>query len=125
MKKILAPIILGAAVGLSAMACQGHTTAANHSVTASQSAMAKADVKALAAKCIPTGATQQLEVASSLKTSSGRTAFMNKCGVPKAHKQAFEASLLSAAESGHLATKAGRTTFFSVTLPKIIEENQG
>lgn len=119
----LAPVILGLAVGAGVMGCNSHT-AASH-VSASQSQVAKSDAKALLAKCLPTGATAQLQVADSLKSKAGRTAFAAKCGVPPQNKKAFEAAVLSAAESGHLTTKAGRTTFFSVTLPKIIEENQG
>lgn len=119
------PVLLGAALAIGASACNGHTAASQHSVTASQSAVARADAKALAAKCIPAGATAQIKLADSLKSKTGRTAFAQTCGVPPAHKQAFEAAVLNAAEAGHLSTKAGRSTFFSVTLPKIVEENQG
>ena len=122
----LAPVVLGAGLAVGVMACQGHTAAIQqHQVTTQQSQMAKADAKALAAKCIPAGATSQIQVADSLKSKSGRTAFADKCGVPPQNKKAFEAAVLSAAEAGHLSTHAGRTAFFSVTLPKIIEENQG
>jgi hypothetical protein len=122
----LAPVLVGAGLACGLMACQGHGAAIQqHQITAQQSQMAKADTKALAAKCIPTGATQQIQVADSLKSKSGRTAFADKCGVPPQNKKQFEAAVLSAAEAGHLTTHAGRTTFFSVTLPKIIEENQG
>jgi hypothetical protein len=119
------PVVLGAALGAGVMGCNSHTAASSHHVSASQSQMAKTDAKALAAKCLPNGATAQLQVADSLKSASGRTAFADKCGVPPQNKKAFEAAVLNAAEAGHLSTHAGRSTFFSVTLPKIIEENQG
>lgn len=93
-------------------------------VNASQSAVAKSDAKALA-KCLPTGATQQIELAHSLTTHSGREALTDKCGIPASKKSSFEAAVLNAAETGHLTSKAGRTTFFSMTLPKIVEANQG
>lgn len=107
-----------------AVATGCHST---HSVkiTPSQSAAAHAAASALRAKCIPASAVKQIELARSLKTAAGRTAFEAACGVPPANKAQFEQDVLTAAEAGHLTTKAGRTTFFSVTLPKIVEENQG
>lgn len=123
LKRAAMPLAISAAIGAGVMGCNSHTSASH--VSASQSQVAKSDAKALLAKCIPTGATQQLQVASSLKSKAGRSVFAGKCGVPPQNKKAFEAAVLTAAESGHLTTKAGRTKFFSVTLPKIIEENQG
>jgi hypothetical protein len=122
----LAPVILGLAVGAGVIACNGTTASiAPHSISASQSAMARANAKALAAKCIPATGIAQIQLADSLKAKAGRTAFAAKCGVPPQNKQAFEAAVLTAAEHGKLSTHAGRTVFFSVTLPRIIEENQG
>lgn len=122
----LAPVVLGAGLAVGVMACNGHTATQQHYVPIPVSSQqAKADAKALAAKCLPNGATAQIQVANSLKSKSGRTAFADKCGVPPQNKKAFEAAVLNAAEAGHLTTHAGRTVFFSTTLPKIIEENQG
>ena len=124
LRNAIAPLVIGVGVAVSVIACQPSHTTAQHHVTASQSAQAKADAKALT-RCLPTGAVQQIQVAHSLTTHSGREALTNKCGIPASKKSSFEASVLSAAETGHLTTKAGRTTFFTVTLPSLIEANQG
>ena len=122
LRSAVAPILIGAAAAVGVAACgPSHST----HVSASQSAVAKADARALAARCIPTGATQQIELAHSLTTDSGRSALAAKCGIAPNRKAAFEESVLSAAEAGHLTTHSGRTVFFTVTLPKLIEENQG
>jgi len=122
LRSAVAPILIGAAAAVGVAACgPSHTT----HVSASQSAAAKADARALSAKCIPTGATQQTELAHSLTTKPGRARLEAKCGIAPNRKAAFEASVLSAAETGHLTTAQGRTEFFGVTLPKLIEENQG
>src|SRR5580693_3990806 len=113
-RQAAAPVLIGAAVAAGAIACQGHPATQQH-ITVQQSQMAKADAKALTAKCIPASATDQLKLASSLKTKAGRTAFEATCGIPPAHKQAFEAQLLNSLEQGHLSTSTGRATFFSVT----------
>ena len=123
LRDAIAPILIGVGVAVSVIACSPtHSTPQVH-VNASQSAVAKSDAKALA-KCLPTGATQQIEVAHSLTTHSGREALAGKCGIPASRKAAFEAQLLAAGENGHLTTHAGRTTFFEVTVPHIIELNQ-
>lgn len=125
MKKILLALVAGIMIAVSVVACSPkHSTTIEQHVTTQQSAQAKSDAKALA-RCLPTGATQQIELAHSLTTHSGREALTTKCGIGPQHKQAFEASVLSAAESGHLTSKSGRTVFFSVTLPKLVEANQG
>jgi hypothetical protein len=123
LRDAVAPILIGVGVAVSVIACS--PTHSTPHPTPGQSAVAKSDAKALAAKCVPTGATQQIELAHSLTTQSGRAALEAKCGVPASHKTAFESQVLAAAESGHLTTHSGRTTFFSVTLPKIVEANQG
>lgn len=123
LRDAIAPLVIGIGVAVSVIACQPSHNTAQH-VTASQSAVAKSDAKALA-KCLPTGAVQQIQLAHSLTTHSGREALTAKCGVPPQKKQAFEAQVLAAAEAGHLTTHAGRTAFFSVTLPHIVEANQG
>lgn len=122
LRAAVAPIILGAAAAAGIVACSPSHSA---HVSASQSAVAKADARALAAKCIPASAVDQIKLAHSLTTSAGRSALEAKCGIAPDRKTAFEDSALSAAESGHLGTSQGRTTFFSVTLPKLIEEDQG
>jgi hypothetical protein len=121
MRNIVVAAVLGAGIALGAAACGPATS---HHVSAAQSAQAKKDAKALA-KCLPSGATQQIQLAHSLGTHSGRAALAAKCGVSPAHKAAFEAEALTAAEHGHLTTKAGRAAYFEVTLPGIIERNQG
>lgn len=127
LRDAIAPILIGVGVAVSVIACSpshSGSTGPNIKVNASQSAVAKSDAKALA-KCLPTGATQQIELAHSLTTHSGREALTSKCGIPTQNKQRFESQVLAAAESGHLTSKAGRTTFFSITLPKIVEADQG
>lgn len=124
LRDAIVPLLLGVGVAVSVIACSPHNAASQHHVSASQSALAKGDAKALA-KCLPTGATQQIELAHSLTTHSGREALTAKCGIPASKKSSFESGVLSAAESGHLTSKAGRTTFFEVTLPSLIEANQG
>jgi hypothetical protein len=122
LRHAVAPLIIGAAVAAGAAACSpSHST----HVSASQSAAAKADAKALTAKCIPQSAGAQIELAHSLATQAGRAKLEATCGIAPSHKAAFEADVLSAAESGRLTSHSGRATFFAVTLPKIVEENQG
>lgn len=126
--KRLVPALAGAGLVIAvATGCHGNPSAAQlkPTINASESAAAHAAARALAVKCIPASSVKQIELAKSLKTTAGRTAFEAQCGVPPAHKAAFEQDVLTAAEAGHLTTKAGRATFFSVTLPKIVEENQG
>jgi hypothetical protein len=113
------PLLVGTLAGGIA-ACGPAQT---HHVTASQSAAAKSDAKALT-KCLPKSALGQIELAKSLTSHSGREALIAKCGIPASKKQATEAQLLDAAEHGSLATKGGRTIFFNSTLPRIIEANQ-
>jgi hypothetical protein len=123
LRDAIAPLLIGVGVAVSVIACSPTHTTPVH-VSASQSAQAKGDAQALA-KCLPTGATQQIELAHSLTTQSGRDALVAKCGVPPQHRAAFEAAVLSAGENGHLTTHNGRAAFFAVTLPHIIEVNQG
>lgn len=122
MKRIIVGLLAGIALIVGIAACTPAKTTVH--VNASESAAAKSNAAALA-KCLPQSPLAQIQMAQSLTTHSGRETLEDKCGIPPAHKQAFEASVLSAAESGHLTTSAGRTAFFSVTLPKIVEENQG
>lgn len=111
----------GIGIAVSAVACSPHSSSStDHHITASQSATAKN-----LAKCLPAGALQQIALAKSLSTHAGRENLINACGIPAKNKDAFEASVLSAAESGHLTTSSGRDTFFNVTLPHLIEVNQG
>ena len=128
MKKTIVGILAGIALVVGIVACGPAKTGSLGpnvpKVNASQSAVARSDAKALA-RCLPTGATQQIELAHSLTTHSGREALTAKCGIPPQNKQRFESQVLAAAESGHLTTHAGRTQFFSVTLAQIIEANQG
>jgi hypothetical protein len=122
LRHAVAPLLIGAAVAAGAVACSpSHST----HVSASQSAAAKADAKALSAKCIPVSTVAQIKLAHSLTTKPGRAKLEATCGIAPNRKSAFEASVLSAAETGHLTTAQGRTEFFGVTLPKLIEENQG
>jgi hypothetical protein len=115
--------LAGVGIAIGAVACgPGHSTSLK--VSASQSAAAKANAKDLT-KCIPSGSLQQIELAKSLSTHSGRETLINMCGIPAKNKTAFEAAVLSAAETGHLTTSSGRSTFFNVTLPQIIEKYQG
>lgn len=124
LRHALAPILIGAGAAVAVVACSPAHSGATH-VSASQSAAAKADAKALMAKCVPASAVSQIKLAHSLTTSSGRAALEAKCGIPASKKSAFESSALSAAENGHLNTAQGRTVFFSVTLPKLVEADQG
>jgi hypothetical protein len=123
LRDAIAPLVIGVGVAVSVIACQPSHTTAQHHVTASQSAVAKSDAKALA-KCLPTGAVQQIQVAHSLTTHTGRAALAAKCGIPPQRRAAFEAQLLAAGENGHLTTHNGRATYFEVTVPHIIELNQ-
>lgn len=95
-----------------------------HHATPAESAQAKSDAKAIAAKCLPSSSLAQLQLIKSLEKPAGRSALETKCGIPPARKQVFESQVLSAAEKGKLTTSAGRQTFFAVTLPKLVEENQ-
>lgn len=128
LRKMIPAVVMAAGLGSAVAGCHsggGTGSTSLPSVNASESAAAHAAASALAAKCIPASPVAQIELVTSLKTTAGRVAFEATCGIPPAHKAAFEADLLGAAEAGHLTTKTGRTTFFSVTLPKIVEENQG
>jgi hypothetical protein len=123
-----AAIVAAAAVtGLAACGSSyGSGSSSYQQLTPQERALASADAKALAAKCIPTSAAAQIKLAASLKSRPGRVALEDKCGVPPANKAAFEADVLSAVEHGHLTKGASyRKVFFTVTLPKIVEENQG
>jgi hypothetical protein len=126
---IVAPVIAGSLASIlltfALTACHGGSgySAGQHSLTASQSAQAKNDAKALA-KCLPQSPATQISLAHSLTTKAGRVALEGKCGIAPQDKARFEAQVLSAAETGHLSNKADRYTFFAVTLPRIIEENQ-
>jgi hypothetical protein len=111
----------GIAVAVSAVACSPHNSGVK--VSASQSTAAKADAKSLA-ECLPQSSLAQLKLIKSLDSKSGRDQLVAMCGIAPDKKQAFEASVLSAAESGHLTSSAGRNTFFTVTLPQLIKENQ-
>ena len=113
------PIILGASAAL----IVGCGPGKSH-VTGAEKAQGKAVAEQVIAKCMPSGVTQQIELAHSLDTKAGRTALETKCGITPAHKQAFEEQALAAAEKGHLTSKAGRTQYFTYTLPAIIERNQ-
>jgi hypothetical protein len=124
LRHALAPILIGAGAAVAVVACSPAHSGATH-VSASQSTVAKADARALAAKCIPSSAVDQIKLAHSLTTSAGRSALEAKCGIAQNRKSAFESSALSAAETGHLNTAQGRATYFGVTLPKLVEEDQG
>jgi hypothetical protein len=120
---IIRPVCMslaGLGIAIGAVACAPHTTA---KVSASQSTAAKADAKSLA-QCLPQNSLAQLKLIKSLDTTSGRAQLVAMCGIAPQKKQAFEAATLSAAESGHLTTSAGRNTFFGVTLPQLVKENQ-
>jgi hypothetical protein len=122
---ILRPVCLslaGLGIAVGAVACGPHYST-TYKVPASQSAAAKADAKSLA-ECLPQNSLAQLKLIKSLDTKSGRAQLVAMCGIAPDKKQAFEASVLSAAESGHLTTSAGRSTFFTVTLPQLVKENQ-
>jgi hypothetical protein len=121
MKRLLAVLALFAIVGMLLLitAC-GKTTA---SVSASTSAAAKGDAKALS-KCLPQTPVAQLTLAKSLTSTAGRTKLADSCGIPPQRRAAFEEALLAAGENGHLTTHAGRVTFFEVTVPHLIEVNQ-
>lgn len=108
-------------IALLALAACGST---HYHPSAAQKEQGRADVKALAAKCIPSSGLAQLSLLHSLESRSGRQGLEARCGIPPARKAAFEAQVLSAAEHGHLASHAGRVTFFEITLPKIVEANQ-
>jgi hypothetical protein len=122
---ILRPVCLtiaGLGIVIGAAACgPAHTTA--YKVNASQSAQAKSDAKSLA-ECLPQNSLAQLQLIKSLDTAKGRDQLVAMCGIAPNKKQAFEAAVLSAAESGHLTTSAGRNTFVTVTLPQLVKENQ-
>lgn len=114
--------LAGIAIAVGAAACNSpHNSAAtsDHHITASQSATAK-DLT----KCLPTGGVQQIELIKSLSSQSGRDALISKCGIPAKNKTAFEAGVLTAAESGHLNTSSGRSVFFNDTVPQLIEKYQ-
>jgi hypothetical protein len=121
---ILRPVCLtlaGLGIAVSAVACSPHNSGVK--VSASQSQAAKSDAKSLA-QCLPQNSLAQLKLIKSLDTAKGRDQLVAMCGIAPDKKQAFEAATLSAAESGHLTTSAGRNTFFTVTLPQLIKENQ-
>lgn len=125
LRDAIAPLIIGIGVAVSVIACgPAGSGTLGPSINASQSAQAKSDAKALA-RCLPKSSLKQIELAKSLTTHSGRKALEDTCGIPSRNKAAFESSVLSAAEQGHLSTRGGRAAFFTVTLPKIVEANQG
>lgn len=66
----------------------------------------------------------QIAFAKGLDSKSGRQAFEQKLAIPPAKRPAFEAALLGAVEKGHVTSKAGRTTLFEVTLPKLVQQYQ-
>ena len=113
--------LAGIGIAISAVACSPHNSAVK--VSASQSTAAKADAKSLA-QCLPQNSLDQLKLIKSLDTTGGRAQLITMCGIAPDKKQAFEADVLSAAESGHLTTSSGRSTFFTVTLPQLVKENQ-
>src|SRR5271163_698444 len=106
--------LAGIGIAISAVACSPHNSTVK--VSASQSTAAKADAKSLA-QCLPQNSLDQLKLIKSLDTTGGRAQLISMCGIAPDKKQAFEADVLSAAESGHLTTSSGRSTFFTVTLP--------
>lgn len=111
-------IALVLVIGLALSACSP-----KHQPNAADKAQAKSDLKAFS-KCLPASAVGQLELVKSLGSKAGRTALVAKCGIPPNKRQATEAEILSAAEHGHLTTRAGRHTFTTITLPGILERNQ-
>lgn len=121
----------GIAVSLVGAAAFGVALAGCHSASSvkadasgTAAAQAKQSLSAIAAKCGTSTASGQLAAARDMKSKSGRAALMAKCGVPPANRSALETKALSAAETAHLTTKAGRTTYFTVTLPKLVQEEQ-
>lgn len=68
---------------------------------------------------IPSSSLGQIEYAHNLLTPAGRHAVEIKAGIPAKNRQAFEAAVLGAAESGHLGNAGNRTTFLEVTLPAL------
>jgi hypothetical protein len=94
--------------------------------TSSEAAAAKANLAVISGKCGTTTAAGQIAAVKDMGSHAGRQALLAKCGVPKAKMQPVETQALAAAESGHLVSggHAARVTYFTVTLPKIIEAAQ-
>jgi hypothetical protein len=94
--------------------------------TGSAAAAAKANLAVISAKCGTTTATGQIAAAKDMTSKGGRAALFVKCGVPKAKRPVVEEQALDAFEKAHMVAggHAARVTYFTVTLPKIIEANQ-
>ena len=112
-------VITAGAIALTASACNSHQPSSVH-----VNPSAKAHAEKILSKCIPSDPMGQISLAKSLATTSGRSALVAKCGIPQSNRADAEAKILGAAEHGHLTTKNGRTQFFTVTLPTIIEQEQ-
>jgi hypothetical protein len=128
-QRILAGAAVIAIAAVTVAGCNPNTTNTGKAKIAASStaaAQAKTDLKQIVAKCGTATATGQIAAAKDLKSKAGRATLWTKCGVPAAKRPAVESQALSALEAGHLVTggHAARVTYFTVTLPKIIQENQ-
>lgn len=94
--------------------------------TSTAAAQAKANLKVISAKCGTVSAAGQLAAAKDMTSHAGREALFTKCGIPASKRSAVETQALAAAEKAHLVSggHTARVTYFTVTLPKIVEANQ-
>jgi hypothetical protein len=94
--------------------------------TSSAVAAAEANLAAISAKCGTTTAAGQIAALKDMGSHAGRQALWAKCGVPADKRATVEAQALDAFEKAHMVSGGhpARVTYFTVTLPKIIEANQ-
>lgn len=106
--------------------CQKSASVRANATSSAAKAEAQTTESILVKDGIPVNGTpgQQLAFAKTLRTHAGRVAAEDKLKIPAANRAGFEAALLGDVEHGHLLTKAGRATFFQVTLPKQVEQYQ-
>lgn len=113
----LATAIVAFGMGAAVSAC-GPT----HSVQID--AAAKANYEAIAVRCGLNTASGQIAAAKAVKAAGSLKPLLLKCGVPEEKVPDAETKILNAAEHAHLLTKDGRKTFFGVTFPKIVAQEQ-
>jgi hypothetical protein len=129
MKSIIAAAAAAVAIAATVAGCHsGGTTSAKvkAEATSTAAAAAKANLAVISGKCGTTTAAGQLAAAKDMTSKTGRAALFAKCGVPKAKRPVVEEQALAAFEKAHMVSGGhpARVTYFTVTLPKIIEANQ-
>jgi hypothetical protein len=126
-------ILSGAAVVVIAAAvvagCRPSTTDTGQAKIAASStaaAQVKTDLKQITAKCGTSSAAGQIAAVKDMKSKAGRATLWTRCGVPAAKRSAVESQALTALEAAHLVSGGhpARVTYFTVTLPGIIQRNQ-